>query len=222
MKFKCCEFLVRSLKMTILFLFFMLSSCIIQTDNHQEINQIKIELDSIKILDQLYRSDMQNLYMQYGSESDEFQNVYSKQQKIDSLNLIYVEDLIQKFGKYPGKSTFGHSAGNVTFLVLQHSTPEIQAKYFNILEKAAIEKEINKRSFAMFYDRYLIDKEGVQKFGTQIGTREVVDSISGELYRESFFYPIPDTAKIDSIRLWNGLSSLEDYLNGFGLSRWSR
>ncbi len=222
MKIKGYNFLAIGLKITSLLLFLSLYSCKVQTDGHLDINQIKIELDSIKVLDQLYRSEMQNLYTQYGSESKEFKDAISKQNKIDSLNLIYIEDLIQNFGKYPGKSTFGHSGGNVTFLVLQHSGPEIQAKYFNLLEKAANENEINKRSFAMFYDRHLIQKEGVQKFGTQIGTREVVDSISGEAYRENFFYPIPDTSSLDSLRLWNGLSNLEAYLNRYGLSRWNR
>lgn len=29
-----------------------------------------------------------------------------------------------------------------------------------------------------------------------------------------------DTTMIDSVRIWNGLGSLEEYLNSFSLSRW--
>lgn len=181
---------------------------------------VKAELDSIMILDQKYRSELFQLYKEKGGESVEFQRLQKLQADIDSSNLSYVEDLIAKYGKYPGKSLVGHSLRDVAFFVLQHSPDSIQAKYIDIILDAAQDNELNKGSVAMYHDRYLINKGEEQIYGTQIGTKEVIDSITGQVNIISFCYPIRDTASIDSLRLWNGLLDLEGYLNSFGLSRW--
>lgn len=186
-----------------------------------DVDKIKIELDSIMVLDQKHRSELSDLYKNYGFESNEFQSVFKKQRRIDSLNLIYVEDLISKHGKYPGKSLLGNSIGEVAFFVLQHAPDSIQAKYIDIILEASKNNELKKGSVAMFHDRYLTNKGEPQIYGTQIGTKEIIDSVTGEIRIVNYCFPIKDTVSIDSLRLWNGLLDLEGYLNSFGLSRWS-
>jgi hypothetical protein len=46
--------------------------------------------------------------------------------------------------------------------------------------------------------------------------KEITNSIT----ERTFIWPIADTTKIDSIRMSNGLGSLEEYVNNFGLTRW--
>lgn len=198
----------------------ILISC--QPNSKPEIDpaQTKVELDSIMVLDQKYRQELSSLYSEYGLDSKEFQELLQKQNAIDSTNLIYVEDLIKNYDKYPGKSLVGVSTAEVAFFVLQHATDSIQAKYIDIILDAADNNELKKGSVALYYDRYLINTGAPQLYGTQIGSKEIVDKETGQSNRLNFLYPIKDTTKIDSVRLWNGLGPLEDYLNSYGLSRW--
>jgi len=156
----------------------------------------------------------------YAYESTEFQSVLKKQNRNDSLNLIYVEDLIEKYGKFPGNSFVGPSAAGAAYLILQHAPDTIHSKYIDIILDASKNKELSKGSVARYHDRYLVNQGEPQIYGTQVDSKQTIDSITGEVTTEYFIFPIRDTVKIDSLRLWNGLLSLEDYLNLYGLSRW--
>lgn len=199
---------------------FLILACQTSPDIQLDPSKIKVELDSIMLLDQLHRNELNSLYAEYGYDSDEFQTVLKKQNAIDSSNLIYVEDLISRYGKYPGKDLVGNSASEVAFFVLQHAPDSIQTKYLDLILEAAENKDLKKGLVAMFHDRYLINIGEPQIYGSQVGRREELDSVTGKKNVIQFLYPIKDTTKIDSVRLWNGMLPLEDYLNGFGLSRW--
>lgn len=208
-------------KMKYLFLLFL--PCILFSCNAQEPidpDVIKRELDSIFVLDQKYRTQLSALYQADGFESDEFQQVYQLQQQIDSSNLAYVEELIQRLGTYPGNSLVGPTTAKVAFYVLQHAPDSIQAKYLDLILGAAQNKELNKGSVAMYHDRYLKGKGEPQIYGTQVVSKSRIDGITGEKTDTLYLWPIRDTNKIDSIRMWNGLPPLETYLQSFGLSRW--
>jgi len=185
-----------------------------------DIDNLKIELDSIMVLDQKYRSQLNAVFNQFGKDSKEFKDLVEKQNDIDSLNLIYVENLIQKHGGYPGNSLVGHSRGDVVFFVLQHSSSKVQDKYLQLIIDAAKNDELKGGLAAMYHDRVLINSDLPQIYGTQVGRDSYIDTISNELVNRNFLYPISDTISIDSLRMWNGLGPLEDYLNSFGLSRW--
>ncbi|MEK6480575.1 DUF6624 domain-containing protein [Catalinimonas sp. 4WD22] len=201
----------------------LISILILSCQNEPKVNiqKIKFELDSIMVLDQKHRNELNSLYLEFGLESSEFQEVFVKQHLIDSMNVIYVESLIKKLGKYPGNSLLGHSTGKVAFFVLQHSSEEIQLKYLDLILEAAESNELDKGSAAMYHDRCLMYKGEPQIYGTQIRSREFLDSLIGENKREFYLHPIKDTVKIDSVRMWNGLIPLEEYLISFGLSRWN-
>lgn len=186
-----------------------------------DVDKVKIELDSIFVLDQKYRQELSTLHSQYGFESIEFQSVLKKQHAIDSTNLIYVENLINEYGKYPGRTLVGQSTSEVAFFVLQHQADSIQAKHIDLILDAAKNNELNKRPAALFYDRYLINQGEPQIYGSQISIKEVIDSLTGKSKKVTSLFPIKDTTNIDSLRMWNGLGPLEDQLNSYGLSRWT-
>lgn len=187
---------------------------------HLDIEKIKIELDSLMLLDQKYRNELPSLHEEFGYESVEFQTILRKQLQIDSTNLIYVEDLIQRYGAYPGKSLVGVSRAEIAFFILQHSDPSIQEKYLDLILDASEQGELKKRNVALFHDRSLLNKDEPQIYGSQVHGREVLDSITNKTSMEYYLPPIRDTNNIDSLRLWNGLGPLEDQLRGYGLSRW--
>lgn len=187
---------------------------------HINVEKVKVQLDSIRVLDQ-DRKHLHGLYDEFGYDSDQFKIALKAQNKIDSSNLVYIEDLIERYGKYPGTDLVGHSQSDVAFLVLQHQHEDVQAKYIDVILEASKNNQLRKKDVAMFHDRYLVGIGEPQIYGTQVNITQVIDSISGERKQMNTLFPIRDTVKIDSVRLWNGMSSLENYLNSnFGISRW--
>jgi len=178
------------------------------------------ELDSIFELDQKYRAEMQSVQNEFGWNSDEMNDLWTKQKRIDSSNLHRILEIIENVGGYPGQSLVGHSASKTTFYVLQHSPDSVQEEYYQMIIDAAKNNELKRGLAAMYQDRYLMHRGEPQIFGTQVRTEYDIDSLTGEKTERTFVWPIADTTNIDSLRLWNGLLSLEDYLNNFGISRW--
>ena len=178
------------------------------------------ELDSIFELDQKYRADMQSVQNEFGWNSDEMNELWTKQQRIDSSNLQRILEIIDHVGGYPGQSLVGHSASQTTFYVLQHAPDSIQEKYYEMIVGAAKNNELSRGLAAMYQDRYLMQRGEPQIFGTQVTIEYDVDSLTGKKIETAYVWPIADTNNIDSLRLWNGLLNLEDYLNNFGISRW--
>lgn len=178
------------------------------------------ELDSIMIVDQKYRANMQDVQQEYGWNSSEMSELLKKQSEIDESNLKRILEIIDLVDGYPGKSLVGISSSKVTFYVLQHAPDSIQEQYYELIINAAEENELDKRLAAMYKDRYLMHRGEPQIFGTQIRSEYEIDSLTGERTERTFVWPIADTTNIDSIRIWNGLGPLEEYLNSFGISRW--
>lgn len=178
------------------------------------------ELDSILEIDQKYRGEMQSVQKEFGWGSEEMKKLWIKQNKIDSSNLQRIIEIINEVGGYPGKSLVGNSASKTTFLVLQHAPDSIQEKYYELIVNAAKNNELKRGYAAMYQDRYLMHRGQPQIFGTQVKSEFEIDSLTGEKIKHTFVWPIADTNNIDSLRLWNGLGNLEEYLNQFGISRW--
>lgn len=178
------------------------------------------ELDSIFELDQKYRAEMQSVQNEFGWKSDEMNELRAKQNKVDSSNLQRIVEIIEYIGGYPGQSLVGHSASKTTFYVLQHAPDSIQEQYYDLIVGAAKNNELKRGLAAMYQDRYLMHRGEPQIFGTQVRIEYSVDSLTGQKVETAYVWPIADTTNIDSLRLWNGLLNLEDYLNNFGISRW--
>jgi hypothetical protein len=178
------------------------------------------ELDSIFEIDQKYRAEMQTVQNEFGWNSKEMSKQWIKINKIDSSNLKRIIEIIKEVDGYPGQSLVGHSTSKATFYVLQHAPDSVQEEYYEMIINAAKNNELKRGLAAMYQDRYLMHKGEPQIFGTQVRTEYETDSITGEKIERTFVWPIADTNNIDSLRLWNGLLNLEDYLNNFGVSRW--
>ena len=194
-------------------------SCYSKDGPSIDVGQVKIELDSIMKLDQKYRSQLPDLFKKYGPDAKEFKDILKKQNEIDSSNLIYVKDLIEAYGKYPGSSLVGNEVGDVAFFVLQHAPDSIHAKYLPVIMAAVENGELQRNYGAMYKDRYLLGLGKPQIFGSQVVSHQWIDPDT-ETPNLLVLWPIKDTTDIDSLRLWNGLRPLEDYLNSFGISRW--
>lgn len=202
----------------ILLLIFGIYSCK-ESPKIINVTSLKTELDSILILDQKYRSEIETVYEKYGENSPEFKTILNQQNKIDSTNLIRIIEIIEDIKQYPGVSLVGYGASKTAFFVLQHAPDSIQIKYYELIVNAAKNNELDRGLAAMYQDRYLMYQGKPQIYGTQIRVKHKVDSLTGLPLDSTYLWPIKDITKIDSIRMWNGLGPLENYLNSFGLSR---
>lgn len=155
-----------------------------------------------------------------GWNSPEMEALWMKQNEIDSSNVKRIIEIIDEIGGYPGTSLVGNSAGKAAFYVLQHAPFSVQEQYYDMIVNAGAENELEDRLVAMYRDRYLMHKGEAQIFGSQVRIDYQTDSLTGEKKEHAYVWPIADTTNIDSLRRWNGLGNLEEYLNQFGISRW--
>lgn len=125
----------------------------------------------------------------------------------DQKNLVKVEKIIEKYG-YPGKSLVGEPENYAVWYVIQHS-PKIE-KYFPLIKKAADEKELPFRLYAMMLDRKLMYENKEQIYGTQI--RSVFKTKNGKTETLSFVWPLKDPDNVNELRKNSGFGrTIEDY-----------
>ncbi|SFN52534.1 hypothetical protein SAMN05421594_3162 [Chryseobacterium oleae] len=130
----------------------------------------------------------------------------------DQKNLVKVEKIIEKYG-YPGKSMVGEPENYAVWYVIQHS-PKIE-KYFPLIKKAADEKELPFRLYAMMMDRKLMYENKEQIYGTQI--RSIFSTKNGKTETLSFVWPIKDPEAVNELRKNSGFGrTIEDYAKDAG------
>jgi uncharacterized membrane protein YphA (DoxX/SURF4 family) len=171
--------------------------------------QLKSQLDSIKELDQRYRSlmglgptDLKIKAEEMGLEEDEYSgDLWSRQRAIDQSNMDFMENIFNTKG-YPGRTMVGEQTSTTGWYVLQHS--DKIPKYFPIIKKAGEEGELPYRFVAMMEDRLLMQEGKPQIYGTQ-----------GKSYddaRGSFIWPIENPESVNERRMEAGFTStIEEY-----------
>jgi len=194
-----------------------------QATDEKKINiELKKELAQIYKDDQIYRELTQsNITPERKAEIIKEKNLSQKDVgsgliKImddqDQKNLIKVEKIIEKYG-YPGKSMVGEPENYAVWYVIQHS-PKIE-KYFPLIKKAADEKELPFRLYAMMLDRKLMYDNKEQIYGTQI--RSVFSTKDGKTETLSFVWPIKDPDHVNELRKNSGFDrTIEDYAKDAG------
>lgn len=193
------------------------TSC--KSKNDPDYNAWKAQLEKVYEDDQKFRKRLQDITRTEGPGTDEYIDLWSRQRILDSINLHIVEKMIADYGGYPGKSVLGEEASSTIFLVLQHAPDSIQEKYINMILQAAEDGEVNKREAALYHDRYLMNQELPQIYGSQVITSTFVDSLTGEEIDSTYVWPMRDTTNIDSLRMWNGMAPLNKYLQYYGLTK---
>jgi hypothetical protein len=125
------------------------------------------QLDSINLEDQKYRQMVGSIEKQYGYNSKEMQDLWKTINKKDSINLIKVTSILDKFG-WLGPDIVG-SQGNVTlFLVIQHSNQKIQEKYLPMMREAVKNGNAQASTLALLEDRVALGQGKKQIYGSQI------------------------------------------------------
>lgn len=174
----------------------------------QQINvALKKELDSIYVLDQKYREQME--LSQQPKKADSLSKLYQVdkkdlngrlwglQSKVDESNIERVEAIIKQYG-YPGLSLVGAPANEAVFYVVQHS--DKIDKYLPLIEKAALEKQLPFKLFAMMKDRSLMHNEKEQIYGTQASGFSTLNKATGKAEWTWVIWPISDPENVNKRR----------------------
>ena len=138
--------------------------------------------------------------------------LWTYQNRIDSLNLIRVEQIIQLYG-YPGNSLVGKPTNEAVFYIVQHS-PKIKT-YFPLVKQAAQARQLPFHLAAMMEDRLLSEQLKPQLYGTQVAYYPLR---SNSTKQEWFVWPIRDPVKVNQRRSKAGFTqSVEDNANRLGV-----
>ena len=138
------------------------------------------------------------------SEAEATGDLWKMQSVLDSVNMIYIESIFKTKG-YPGKSMVGEPTNTAAWSVLQHNSDKI-SEYLPMIKKAGQEGELPMRLVAMMEDRYLMNENQPQVYGTQ-----------GRLENngEQFIWPIEDPINVNARRKKAGFdTTIEEYSKG--------
>lgn len=196
--------------------------------NSQQPDEKKINIELKKELAQIYKDDQIYRELTQSNITPERKAEIIKQKNLstedvstglikimddqDQKNLVKVEKIIEKYG-YPGKSMVGEPENYAVWYVIQHS-PKIE-NYLPLIKKAADEKELPFRLYAMMLDRKLMYDNKEQIYGTQI--RSVFSTKDGKMETLSFVWPIKDPEHVNELRKNSGFGkTIEDYAKDAG------
>lgn len=160
------------------------------------------KLDSINVLDQKYRIQLDEIEEKYGRDSEEIKAQWKLIRETDSTNLITVKEILDTRG-WLGKNVVGRTGNSTLFLVIQHSDLETQQKYLPMMREAVKAGNASGSSLALLEDRVALGLGKRQIYGSQIGR----DSDTGEYYVS----PLIDPENVNERRASVGLGPLENY-----------
>lgn len=163
-------------------------------------------LDSIYVEDQSYRKQIDGIEKKYGWESKEMKDHWKIINEKDSINLITVKSILDKYG-WLGADVVGGKGNSTLFLVIQHSDQATQEKYLPMMREAVKNGKAQGSSLALLEDRVALGQGKRQIYGSQIGRDPKT-----QIYYVS---PLEDPENVDRRRAEVGLGPLSEYV-----SRW--
>jgi hypothetical protein len=168
----------------------------------------KLDKPLIADLDIIFKSDQDIIHQNPGDvNSAEWKAWSRKASQIDSVNLIKVTDIINRYG-WPGEDLVGWQGSSAIWAVVQHSTLENQEKFLPLMMEAVKEGKARPAQLAMLEDRILVRNGQAQIYGSQANT----DSLG--IYK---MYPIKDEINVNKRRFSVGLGPIKWYAKQIGL-----
>ncbi|MBK5284318.1 MAG: hypothetical protein JJE25_02860 [Bacteroidia bacterium] len=164
------------------------------------------ELDSILVEDQKYRMMSDSVAEKYGHESKEMQELWKTINEKDSINLIKVKEVLDKYG-WLGADVAGQEGSEALFLVIQHSDLKTQEKYLPMIKEAVKNGKARGADLALLVDRIEMRNERPQIYGSQVVMQD----------GKNVIYKIIDEVNVNKRRAEVGLQPLEDYARYFNI-----
>jgi hypothetical protein len=154
-----------------------------------------------------YRRPLDTVIQKYGANSPQVDSLEDNMAKADSLNLILVRSILDKYG-WLGPDIIGGNGSSTLFAVIQHAdlAPGVQEKYLPYLRRAVEKGDADPSDLALLEDRILVGQHKPQLYGSQIKTND--QGVSAP-------FPIADSSHVDSRRAKMGLGPLKYYVQLF-------
>lgn len=196
------------MKLPLLTIFVMFCSFVSGQENKSSFSDVTRQLLSIDELDQKYRSQIDETIKNFGQGSKESKALFKNMKTTDSLNLIQVEVIINKYG-WLGADKIGAQANTTLFMVIQHADLPAQIKYLPLMREAVKKGNAKAGSLALLEDRVALKQGKKQIYGSQVSWNILTN--------ETFVAPLEDPDNVDKRRADVGLPSLEIYLAELGM-----
>lgn len=162
-------------------------------------------LDSIYNEDQTYRIQAQEFQKTHARESKEVKELWKTVHIKDSLNLIQVMAILDKYG-WLGADVVGSKGNSTLFLVIQHADLKTQEKYLPMMKEAVKNGKAFGGNLALLEDRIEIRNGRKQIYGSQI---TMDDS------NKYYVSPLIDPDNVDKRRASVGLGPLSEYVKNW-------
>jgi hypothetical protein len=129
---------------------------------HPELAQ---KLEEVFNEDQKYRLMVREIADKYGFKSTEMAEHWELIAEKDAQNVKYVTSVLDSLG-WLGKEQVGTKGSQALFLVIQHASPETQAKYIPLMREAVRKGKASAGTLAMLKDRLALSQGKLQIYGT--------------------------------------------------------
>ena len=128
---------------------------------------------------------------------------------IDEQNTLRATQIIDSFGRWPGRDVLGYSADLTLWLCIQHADqrPEVALRYLPMLKAAVDERRTDPMHYAYLVDRIRMHEGREQVYGTQTYRAKTDDG--GTFF---FVIPIEDVDHVDERRAAMGMEPLAEYV----------
>jgi len=168
---------------------------------------LKAELRHAFDEDQRYRRPLDTVIQKYGANSPQVDSLEDNMAKADSMNLILVRSILDKFG-WLGPDVIGGNGSSTLFAVIQHAdlAPGVQEKYLPYMRRAVEKGDAAPSDLALLEDRILVGQHKPQLYGSQVRINDRGIGVP---------FPIADPSHVDSRRAKMGLEPLKYYLQLF-------
>lgn len=180
--------------------------------SNKEKKEINFDKYLVSILDTVYRNDQTIRFQffddlkKYGQKSEEFRATVITMNKQDSINIIKVEEILDKHG-WLGEDVIGENGNQTLFFVVQHAELNVQEKYLPMLREAVTNNNAKPSQLALLEDRISMRNGKEQTYGSQTK----IDDKTGK----SYFTPIKDPENVDRRRASVGLQPMAEYAKAF-------
>jgi hypothetical protein len=189
---------------TILPAFFCSLFCIGNAQEKKSLDSLNALLEAVYRSDQQPRETLDSLEQKFSFDSPQVQEQWRKIHYVDSINLLTVSSVLNKYG-WLGMPQLSETAADAIFFVIQHADLAVQKQYLPMLQ-AAVTNSIGKGwQLAYITDRILINEGKFQLYGSQL---------FGPKKGELIFYPIANEMNVNKRRKALGLAPLEEHSRG--------
>ena len=175
-------------------------------------NKVNVELtskmDSLYQEDQKCRVEFVKLVKEEAPREllDSIKTIIKKK---DSLNLVYITQLIDKHG-WLTPQDIGVQGAQTLFLIIQHANLETQKKYYPLILKAEKEGNMLSSNVAILEDRIAVREGRPQTYGSQ--------GYHDSQRNKTFIYPLADLNNLDELRKSRGLGPMKDYIKDWDVA----